>query len=241
MPIVKGERGERVRDLQLLLKRNKYGSFYTGTLDGIFGKLTAEAVHEAKWFCGYRKGRCSIKAGEQIQAILRGRRRLTTAQNIRRKVRLKRAAATPVRMKALEAARGDVGITEQGENRIKYSSWWGWGPAAYCVMAVSYWYSIAGSGAPVKGSRWANTDALLWDAKCGRNGVRLVASPAPGDAFVIDFDGHTDPDHAGLIEAVNVSTFSTIEGNTTKPGTSIEGVWRRERPRANCWTIRVTK
>jgi len=241
MLIVKGDRGERVRDLQLLLQRNSYGNFYSGALDGIFGKLTAAAVHEAKWLCGYRKGRCSIKAGDRIQAILRGKRRLTTAQRIRRKVRLRRAAATPLRLKALELARGDLGIREQGENIIKFSTWWGWGPAAYCVMAVSYWYSHAGSRAPVKGSRWANTDALLWDAKLGRNGVRLVTSPAPGDIFLIDFDGHTDPDHAGLVESVGVSTLSTIEGNTIKPGTSVQGVWRRERPRALCWTIRVTK
>lgn len=155
---------------------------------------------------------------------------------------------TPMRVKALNFAKGDLGLNESppNSNRIKYTEWWGWGPCAYCVIACSYWYKKAGSRAIVKGSRWANTDNLLHDARLRRNGVRLVTDPKPGDIFVIDFDGHIDPDHAGLVEKVIDSrTVQTIEGNTMAGagGNQAEGggVYRRKRPRYNCWFIRVER
>jgi hypothetical protein len=154
---------------------------------------------------------------------------------------------TPMRLKALAFAKADIGLNESppNSNRIKYTEWWGWGPCAYCVIACSYWYKKAGSRAVVKGSRWANTDNLLHDARMRRNGVRLVTDPKPGDIFVIDFEGHVDPDHAGLVEKVGSSTVQTIEGNTLAGagGNQAEGggVYRRTRPRYNCWFIRLEK
>jgi len=153
----------------------------------------------------------------------------------------------PMRLKALKYAKADLGLNENpvNSNHIKYTEWWGWGPCAYCVIACSYWYKKAGSDAVIKGKRWAGTDNLLADAKARRNGVHITQDPKPGDIMLIDFDGHVDPDHAGLVEAVGSRTVQTIEGNTqsSEYGDQSEGggVYRKTRPRWECWFIRVEK
>jgi hypothetical protein len=153
----------------------------------------------------------------------------------------------PLRVRALELARKDLGVGEYpaGSNNNKFTQWWGWGPTAWCLIACSYWYKQAGSKAVVKGKYWATVDNIWNDAKARRNGVRLVAEPKPGDIFVIDFQGRVDPDHAGLVEKVGASTVATIEGNTwaASGGNQAEGggVFRKTRPRYNCWFIRVEK
>jgi CHAP domain len=153
----------------------------------------------------------------------------------------------PLRVRALELARKDLGVGEYpaGSNNNKFTQWWGWGPTAWCVIADSYWYAKAGSKAIIKGKRWAGTDNLLADAKARRYDVHLVADPKPGDIMLIDLEGHVDPDHAGLVEKVGASTVQTIEGNTwaASGGNQAEGggVFRKTRPRYNCWFIRVEK
>jgi len=153
----------------------------------------------------------------------------------------------PLRLRALANARRDVGLTESppNSNRIKYTAWFGWGPCAYCVIGSCYWYAQAGSKAVIRGSRWANTDVLLADAKARRNGVRQVSEPVPGDLVVMDFEGHSDPDHCGIVEHVHASTVTTIEPNTHSDdaGNQAEGggVWRKTRARSMCWFIRVEK
>lgn len=153
----------------------------------------------------------------------------------------------PLRVRALELAKKDVGLTEDppNSNRIKYTEWWGWGPVAYCVIACSYWYAKAGSTAIRRKLYWAGTDNLLADAKARRHNVHLVADPKPGDIMLIDFEGRVDPDHAGLVEKVGAATVQTIEGNTqsSDAGNQAEGggVWRKTRPRYNCWFVRVER
>ncbi len=56
---------------------------------------------------------------------------------------------------------------------------------------------------------------MLADAKAGRNGLHLTSDPQPGCPGVIDFDGHSDPDHAiTFVRGNGDGTCETIEFNT---------------------------
>lgn len=239
-----GDKGDRVVALQALLAGSRWGSFHPGPKDGQFGPRTGAACSSAKWHLGYAKSDIQPIAGQPLMDILRGRRELTTLQRLRRKRRLAAeqaaAAAAAPRLKALERAIGELGTVEDppGSNRIKYSSWFGWGPVAYCVMFVS-WCWAPFSGSFKAGTYYANTDVFLLDAKAGRNGLRLTSDPKPGDCGVIDWSGHSDPDHALLVESQDGDQVHTIEGNATDPDTGRQGVFRHERAMRQCWFIRV--
>jgi hypothetical protein len=236
----RGSRGRRVVILQEALKANPYGHFACGAVDGAFGARTAAAVHEAKWWLGYRRGRCTTSAGHVLLAILQGRRHLTAPQAIRRRVRQRRADQQPLRLKALERARKDVGLVEGPDNDIVYTRWWGW-RMPYCVVALTYWYAQVGSktAAKLKGTlEGCNTDYLLRAAFAGKHGLRVVSSPRPGDVGVIDWDGHIDPDHALMVVDVHADLVRTLEANATLDSGK-QGVGYHTRPRRNCWFIRV--
>ena len=125
-------------------------------------------------------------------------------------------------------------------NVIKYNTWWGWGAVAYCVIGIAWAWIKAGATAFARGSRWANTDAMLADAKAGRNGLHLTNDPNPGCPGVIDFDGHSDPDHAITFVRRQRRRHlpRRIEFNTTGPN-GMEGVWRKDRPLRHCWWFEV--
>src|SRR5664280_1461547 len=74
-----------------------------------------------------------------------------------------------------------------------------------------------------------HTDAVRGDARAGRNGRHLLDEPLPGSPGVIDFDGHSDPDHGITCIRVEGDEVVTGEFKTTKDGTSIEGVWEKRR------------
>lgn len=235
----RGARGPRVVALQEALRQNPYGNFDCGAVDGDFGPRTAAAVHEAKYWCGYRRAACTPAAGHVLLATLQEKRKLTGPQRIRRKVRLRRAARRPLRLKALERARKDVGLVEGPNNDIVYTRWWGW-PTAYCVIALVYWYHQVGSKTAVKlkGTlEGCNTDYLLRAAFEGKHGMRVISTPKPGDVGVIDFSGHSDPDHALMVVRVFNDRVTTLEANATLANGK-QGVGYHTRPRRNCWFIR---
>jgi hypothetical protein len=147
--------------------------------------------------------------------------------------------------KIIVAARADLGLREGPNNSIKYNTWW-CAPhpnddGAYCVRALAYWAHEAGSKDVVRGaSWWENTDAMLEEAKHRRHGLKIVNTPITGDFGVIDFDGHTNPDHGLCVEAVDAFYVHTIEANALLlDGT--QGVGRHIRPRSECWFIRLDK
>ena len=239
-----GAKGPRVKALQRLLTSNKYRNFKPGPIDGEFGPRTGAACSEAKFWLGYSKRDIKPSAGQPLIERLRGTRPLNPAMVVRRRlhIRAEKAAqaARAIRLKALDRARGELGTVESpnGSNRIKYNDWFGWGPVAYCVIFVSWCYAPF-SKWPKAGVRWANTDVMLSDAQNGRNGLRIVSDPKPGDPGVIDWEGHTDPDHALIVERVEVENVHTIEGNATDPATGKQGVFRHVRPMRQCWFFRL--
>ena len=151
------------------------------------------------------------------------------------------AAVAQMRLRALAIIKGEVGTREQpmNSNVIKYTKWWGWGAVAYCVIGISWAWCKAGSTAFKRGVRWANTDVMLADAKAARYGLHLIEEPLPGSPGVIDFDGHSDPDHGITCVRVEGDEVVTAEFNTTEDGTSVEGVWEKRRALRECWWFAV--
>ena len=246
-----GDQGERVKRLQRLLNHNRYRRIvHPLKEDGVFGSLTAAAVQGTKFWAGYAKEDIKPIAGELLFGYLSDELELPPDKAERRRRRLQRivdgraerAALDALRLRALKLIKGELGTRESPNhsNRILYTEWWGWGPCAYCVIGVSWAWVKAGSTAFERGSRWANTDAMLADAKEGRNGLHLTDEPLPGCPGVIDFIGHSDPDHAlTFVKDNGDGTCQTYEFNSTKNG--VEGVWEQRRPMANCWFFEVER
>jgi len=246
-----GMKGPMVRDLQTLLRDNRYHKVPSLKVDGEFGPRTAAAVHETKHWMGYKRGYQTPVAGLTFMNLITGKQPLGADRRARRLKRLNPPKPKPVdpwvvnRHKALNRAQGDLGLLEGPNNAIKYNDWWcsprGNDGGAYCVRGLAYWWAPFCS-AVVRGSaEWQNTDYLLAAAKKGAKGVRLVADPKPGDIGVIDFDGHADPDHGLMVEVAGDNEYvKTIEANATLPN-GRQGVGRHQRPKRNCWFIRITK
>lgn len=246
-----GAKGPQVRSLQRLLADNRFGHFHPGPVDGEFGPRTASACQRAKRMLGYRLSDIKPVAGDALSAYLAGARKLTPAMRVRRAARLareKKAEAAgsrqdQMRKRVLARIKGELGTTEAGghSNVIKYNTWWGWGAVAYCAIGVSWAWCMEGSKTFARGSRWAGTDAMLADAKAGHYGLTLTNDPKPGDPGVIDFDGHSDPDHClTFLEDSGGGMCKTVEFNHLGPNGK-EGVFYGERPMRNCWWFKVGK
>jgi len=249
-----GDRGERVKTLQRLINDNPFFKPRRKlVVDGDMRTLTCGAVQQAKYRLGYPRKDIRPVAGQPVFDYLSGKRKLPDAYRARRKARLVKVAAaqhvqsaqTKMRLEALAAVKDELGTMEapNHSNHIKYNDWWGWGAVAYCVIGISWaWVVKAGSTAFAQGSRWAGTDLMLSDAKAGGHGIHLTSDPDPGCPGVIDFDGHSDPDHAiTFVHDNGNGTCTTYEFNTAKDGTYIEGVWVKDRPLRNCWWFEVER
>jgi len=234
-------KGTRVKHIQILLKKAGYSP---GPVDGDFGPHTGQACKDIKKFkYGYPIADCEPSCGDKLKAYLEGKKHPTPIMRARAALRRRKARQKPMHLKALARARADLGIVENQPNIIKYNTWWCGGGndhAPYCVRAGSYWYAPYSKSIDRSAGRWQGTDYLLQCAKQDKYGVTTTNSPRPGDLFVIDFNGHTDPDHCGMVEEMKADGVHSIEANATLHG-STQGVGRHVRPRGNVWFVRVTK
>jgi len=246
-----GDKGPRVKELQKLLNKNAYRKARRLLdVDGEFGPLTASAINGTKYWMGYPRAEIQPVAGDLFFDLLTAKRPLPPEFKAKRDERLKKAAdnkaaqtdVDKMRIRALGIIKEELGTLERpnNSNHIKYNDWWGWGPVPYCVIGVSWAWVKAGSKAFAKGSRWAGTDLMLAHAAGGDNGIHLTHEPEPGCPGVIDFDGHSNPDHAiTFVHDNGNGTCETYEFNTSKDSTYIQGVWRKDRPLRNCWWFEV--
>ena len=246
-----GSKGPRVKALQHLINNNPFRQARKPLVeDGEFGPLTAGAVAGCKYWLGYAKPDIEPVAGQLLIDLLSEERPLPEDYRARRKARQQKvadnqAAQTAVdkmRLRALDIIKGEIGTREapNHSNNVPYNTWWGWGNVAYCVIGVSWAWVKAGSTAFKRGSYWANTDAMLADAKAGNHGLHLTSDPDPGCPGVIDFDGHSDSDHAiTFVKDNGDGTAQTLEFNSTQNG--VEGVWNQTRPLRNCWFFEVER
>ena len=231
-------KGAEVKEVQGLLKKNPYGSFYTQKIDGVFGPYTANACKEAKYWLGYSNKDITPIAGDPLTQYLDGSKKLPLLNRARRDQRLKAAAAADsnFRKVALDVAIGEIGTKESpaNSNKVIYSDWYGLtGP--WCAMFVTWCYTKAGSKHfdPNK-ARWAYCPFMVADARNSRNGLKMIsaAEVKPGDIVLFDWQGDGVSDHVGLFEGWKKknSTFTAIEGNTSLTDNSNGGeVMRRDR------------
>jgi len=124
-------------------------------------------------------------------------------------------------MRALDAARSQLGVTEQppgsndGPDIAKYRSAvaGSYAGAPWCAYFVSW--AAAQAGAPIGdgGTGLGSVEAVTaWAQRTGR----YTTQPTPGELIL--FGGR----HIGIVESVNADgTLTTIEGNTS------DGVHRR--------------
>ncbi len=132
-----------------------------------------------------------------------------------------------LRARVLDAARGEIGTTESGDNRgeaLKYPNAFGRGAEAWCADFTSWVTQQAGGS-----MNDPYCPSVVNQLKADGN-WKGKSNPQPGDLVLFDWDGDRTADHIGIVERVNADgSIGTIEGNTTNPQTGQEGVWRRTR------------
>jgi len=208
--------GPDVTAAQHALAANPFGTFFTGAIDGVYGPLTAQAVHRAKYWLGYPLGECDQSYGAAIASYLTGTQPLPPANELRREARLK--PKQPLRVAALANAKTQIGVKESPptSNRVAFSEWYGViGP--WCAMFASWCYVEAGSTVFVRGKEYAYVPYIVADAKAGKNNLTVTHAPQPGDLVCYDWNRDGVADHVGLFSAwvsESAGTFEAVEGNT---------------------------
>jgi hypothetical protein len=211
----------RARAAQRVLNGdNVFGiDFHRGQVDGVFGEETGRSCIRAKFWLGYPTKELTPKYGPFLDAYLHGTQQPDEAMLKRQALREKKAAETPLRMKALKEAKKHIGVKESPpeSNIVLFSKWYGvTGP--WCAMYTTYCYVKAGSKGHVRGSRWAYVPYIVADARAGRHGLQVTRDPKPGDLVCFDWDGGV-ADHVGLFQewlaGAEGSEFRTCEGNTS--------------------------
>ena len=117
----------------------------------------------------------------------------------------------------LDIARRQIGVKEcpPNSNNVRYNTWY-YGRevsgAAYpwCMVFVQWVFDQADVKLPV---RTASCGALMRSAQSA--GCWVTKGYQPGDVVIYDFPGGAATDHCGIVEAVDGSRVSAIEGNTS--------------------------
>jgi hypothetical protein len=212
-------KGQMVKEAQETLSKNYFKQdFLQGVVDGEFGPETMRACKRAKYWLGFKGVNQHGTYGEFLHSQLKGNRRLSDEQLQRRRERLQKAKQRPLRLKALDEARKDIGMKEHpaNSNICEISKWYRMtGP--WCAMAVTQWYVMAGSKGFSRSSRWAYCPYILQSAIAGTSGLALTRNPLEGDIVLFDWDDDGIADHVGILRTrVNEQgNFGTIEGNTS--------------------------
>lgn len=220
---------------RILNGNNVYGKdFLQGAVDSQFGEETGRACIRGKYWLGYAGKDLLPTYGEKLNGYLEGREQPSVEMVKRQELREKRhTTEAPLRAKALEQARTQLGVKENPpeSNKVLYSDWYG-ATGPWCAMFVTWCYVRAGSTGFSRGHRYAYVPYIVQDARAGRNGLSVTATPQPGDVACYDWDGGA-ADHTGLFEKWASGThdaFSAIEGNTAVGNDSNGGeVMRRNR------------
>ncbi|WP_083998001.1 peptidoglycan-binding protein [Picosynechococcus sp. PCC 7003] len=139
--------------------------------------------------------------------------------------------------KILSAARAEIGYKESppGSNRTKYGRWYGMDGQPWCAMFTSWVFDKAGFPLPK-----IQTGAPSGAAYCpyiegyARRVGQWHKTPRAGDLALFHF-GNRLAVHIGIVETVNGSGFSSIEGNTSAASNANGGmVQRRSRRVPQC-------
>ena len=129
----------------------------------------------------------------------------------------------------LEIARRQIGVKESppSSNNVRYNTWY-YGRevsgAAYpwCMVFVQWVFDQAKVNLPI---RTASCGALMRAAQSA--GQWVQADYRPGDVVIYDFPGGAKTDHCGIVEAVDGTYISAIEGNTSSASDADGGAVER--------------
>ena len=122
----------------------------------------------------------------------------------------------------LAIAVSQLGYTESGSNYVveesgtkgytRYGAWYGIPYGDWCAMFVSFCLDYAGvEGMPL------DANCPSWEAKLSELDLYRVPSeyvPKPGDIIFFDWEGDNSSDHVGLVETIDGTNITTIEGNS---------------------------
>lgn len=216
-------RGEQVRELQLMLRHNPFGTFEPGHAEGIFDEQTASATRRAKYWLGYPESQIDETADGQLRALLASEEELPPAWRSVRAKRLKRAGETVLWEDALQVAREQIGRREDppGSKRTPYTLWYGV-LCPWSLVFPCFCYAQAGSHAFAPGSRYAYAPYLLDDARRSRNFLSLTSEPLRGDLVLLDADHDGVPDGLAFFDGWEREhtddVFDAIEGDVGLEG-----------------------
>ena len=129
----------------------------------------------------------------------------------------------------LELARRQIGVKEcpPNSNNVRYNTWY-YGRevsgAAYpwCMVFVQWVFDQASVKLP---TRTASCGALMRAAQAA--GCWVTKGYQPGDVVIYDFPGGAATDHCGIVESVDGTYISAIEGNTSSSNDADGGAVER--------------
>ena len=129
----------------------------------------------------------------------------------------------------LEIARRQIGTKESppNSNNVRYNTWYygrevSGSAYPWCAVFVAWVFDQAKVKLPI---RTASCGALMRAAQSA--GQWVQADYRPGDVVIYDFPGGAATDHCGIVESVDGTYISAIEGNTSSASDADGGAVER--------------
>lgn len=129
----------------------------------------------------------------------------------------------------LDIARRQIGVKEcpPNSNNVRYNTWYYGREVSgraypWCMVFVQWVFDQAGVKLPV---RTASCGALMRAAQSA--GCWVTGDYRPGDVVIYDFPGGAATDHCGIVESVDGTYISAIEGNTSSTNNADGGAVER--------------
>lgn len=129
----------------------------------------------------------------------------------------------------LNIARKQIGVKENppNSNNVRYNTWYYGREVSgraypWCMVFVQWVFDQAEVKLPI---RTASCGALMRAAQSA--GCWVTGDYRPGDVVIYDFPGGAATDHCGIVEAVDGTYISAIEGNTSSASDADGGAVER--------------
>ena len=129
----------------------------------------------------------------------------------------------------LDIARRQIGVKESppSSNNVRYNTWYygrevNGSAYPWCAVYVAWVFDQADVKLPV---RTASCGALMRAAQSA--GCWVTGDYRPGDVVIYDFPGGAKTDHCGIVESVDGTYISAIEGNTSSASDADGGAVER--------------
>ena len=129
----------------------------------------------------------------------------------------------------LDIARKQIGVKESppNSNNVRYNTWYygrevSGSAYPWCAVFAAWVFDQAKVKLPI---RTASCGALMRAAQSA--GQWVTGDYRPGDVVIYDFPGGAKTDHCGIVESVDGTYISAIEGNTSSTSDADGGAVER--------------